>query len=215
MATAKRKRKERTVTRAEKRSPGKRRTSKGNLLTLTELARAAGVSIPTAQTYKRKYQDRLPAVGKGRQQRYGTNAVNVFKQIREENRRSRTAGTNGKSGSGLLSLSEINRRTKISYPTLLRYVRLHANEIPSVGSGRMRRFRPTAVEVFEHLRSKSRKGRRPKSETMTGARSAQGADRALADRIRKIESMQAALAGQLDEIVRLLRQPLQVTIRPE
>jgi len=185
-------------------------------MTLTQIARAAGVSIPTAQTYKRKYQDRLPSVGKGRSQRYRRAAVDVFKQLREENRRNRSARhADAKSGeSHLLSLAEINRRTKISYPTLLRYVRLHGRQIPSVGSGRARRFRPEAVEVFERLRKQSRKGRRPKSENLAG-RLAQGADRALADRIRKIEAMQADLADQLGEVVRLLKQPLQVTIRPE
>jgi predicted site-specific integrase-resolvase len=188
----------------------------GRLLTLTEVAQSAGVSIPTAQTYKKKYQNRLPAVGEGRLQRYRPAAVAVFKQLREENRHNRGArrASSTVGGGQLLSLAEINRRTKISYPTLLRYVRLHGREIPSVGTGRARRFRTEAVQVFERLRSQSRKGRRPKSVTLAG-RSAQGADHALADRIRKIEAMQTDLAQQLEEVVRLLKQPLHVTIRPE
>jgi len=149
-------------------------------------------------------------------QRYRPAAVAIFKQLREENRRNRgghrTDATLG--DVRVLSLAEINRQTKISYPTLLRYVRLYGRDIPSVGTGRARRFRPEALDVFRRLRSQSRKGRRPKSESLEG-RSAQGADRALADRIRKIESTQADLARQLDEVVRLLKQPLQVTIRPE
>lgn len=201
---------------AAKRSRGARRARRqpsAKLLTLTQVARAAGVSIPTAQAYKKKYQDRLPSVGKGRLQRYKPDAVAAFKKIKEEHRRNR--GGNGTGTNGLLSLAEINRRTKISYPTLLRYVRLHDRELPSEGTGRARRFRPAAVEVFQRLRSQSRKGRRPKSEIPHGARSAHGMDRALTDRIRKIESTQVELARQLDEVVRLLRQPLQVTIRPE
>ena len=201
------------MAKAARRSTRRRRKAPAKLLTLTQVARAAGVSIPTAQTYKRKYQDRLPSTGKGRLQRYKPNAVAVFRQIREENRRNRSAAGNG--ANGLLSLAEINRRTKISYPTLLRYVRLHGGEIPSVGSGRARRFRTDAVAVFERLRKQSRKGRRPKSELLRGGRSAVGADRALADRIRRIESVQADLVQKLGEVVRLLRQPLQVTIRPE
>ena len=201
---------------AARRSRETQQKPTGKLLTLTEVARAAGVSIPTAQTYKKKYQKRLPAIGSGRLQRYRPKAVALFKQLREENRRNRGArrATTTSDGTRLLSLAEINRRTKISYPTLLRYVRLHDREIPSVGIGRARRFQPGAVEVFQRLRSQSRKGRRPKSETLAG-RSAQGTDRALADRIRKIESMQADLAQQLEEVVRLLKQPLRVTIRPE
>jgi hypothetical protein len=64
--------------------------------------------------------------------------------------------------SGLLTLTEIGERTKISYPTLMRYVKLYAKELPSEGKGRKRRFYPEAVEVFKRLRAESsRGGRKP------------------------------------------------------
>jgi hypothetical protein len=66
-------------------------------------------------------------------------------------------------GERLLTLTEIQQQTKISYPTLLRYVKTHGRRIPSVGSGRRRRYKPEAVAVFQKLRSESRRGRRPAS----------------------------------------------------
>jgi hypothetical protein len=110
-------------------------------------------------------------------------------------------------------LAEIGRRTRISYPTLLRYVSTHSRKIPSVGSGRTRRFPAGAVKVFEQLRSQSRSGR--KRAGTTGARSAAGTDRALAERIRRIESAQTEVARQLDRVLQLLKQPMQLTIRPQ
>jgi DNA-binding CsgD family transcriptional regulator len=210
-----------TRTSTRTRTAKKRRAARGRaaasngskLLTLTEVAKIAGVSIPTAQAYKRKYQDRLPSTGNGRKQRYRPEAVDVFRQLREENRARRGGG----GGTGLgLSLAEIGRRTKISYPTLLRYLKVHSSAIPAIGRGRTRRFPDEAVDVFARLRRESRKGRRPKSETgIGGARMAQGADRALSDRIRRLEGMQSEISRQIDEVVRLLKQPLQVTIRPQ
>ena len=194
-------------------SPGSSGSSGSKkMLTLTEVARMAGVSIPTAQAYKRKYQDRLPSSGNGRKQRYLPRAVDIFRELREENRQRRGGG--GVTGLGL-SLAEIGRRTKISYPTLLRYLKVHGPAIPSIGRGRTRRFPEDAVEVFSRFRRESRKGRRPKSESGAAGRVAQGADRALSDRIRRLEGMQNEISRQIDEVVRLLRQPLQVTIRPQ
>jgi DNA-binding CsgD family transcriptional regulator len=202
----------------------------GKLLTLGEVARRAGVSIPTAQSYKRKYQARLPSVGTGRKQRYKPDAITVFKKLREENaqRRGGRRGPSTASGgservagggasgaadrSGALSLAEIGRRTKISYPTLLRYLQIHSRTIPSIGTGRTRRFPASAVQVFERLRGQSRGGRRRAGDS--GHRSAVGADSALTARIRKIESMQAEVSRQLSDVIRVLKQPLQVTIRP-
>jgi hypothetical protein len=211
-----------------KRSAGR---TTGKLLTLSELARRAGVSIPTAQAYKRKYQSRLPSVGTGRKQRYKKDAIAVFQQLREENRQRRggrrggraaapgrkSAGTGTAGRRSPLSLAEIARRTRISYPTLLRYLKVHSRLIPSIGSGRARRFPARAVQVFEKLRGQSRSGRRRVLPGgMSGAaRVGVGADPMLSARIRRIESMQAELTRQLGEVVRVLKQPLQVTIRPQ
>jgi helix-turn-helix protein len=66
-------------------------------------------------------------------------------------------------GEGLLTLTQIAGTTGISYPTLLRYVKLHGRRLPSVGRGRRRRFKPEAVAAFQQLRSESRRGRKPGS----------------------------------------------------
>lgn len=59
----------------------------------------------------------------------------------------------------LITLTEIGKRTGISYPTLLRYVRSDLKRIPHVGSGRSRRFRPEAVDVFAAIRDENAKRR--------------------------------------------------------
>jgi len=63
--------------------------------------------------------------------------------------------------SGLLTLTQISETIGTSYPTLLRYVKLHLPKLPHVGRGRRRRFKPEAVPVFQQLRSESRRGRKP------------------------------------------------------
>lgn len=65
---------------------GKHRASREiRLYTLTEVAENINVSMPTAQRYKRAYQNRIPAVGIGRKQRYPREALKVFEQIKLEN----------------------------------------------------------------------------------------------------------------------------------
>jgi predicted site-specific integrase-resolvase len=198
--------------------------SEGTLLTLTDVSKRTGISMPTLQKYKRNHQARIPAVGRGRKQRYPESALAVFEQIKEENLKKRGRPAKGParsprkkkaSASGLISLAEVSRRTKISYPTLLRYQKLHGERIPSQGKGRKRRYPEQAVQVFETIRSGSRRGRRPAAKAGRAPRTAAVSDRALAKRIERIESMQAELSRQLDAVVELLRKPLQVTIRPE
>lgn len=71
------------------------------------------------------------------------------------------SGRGGRS-SGLLTLTQISEQTGISYPTLVRYVRVHSSRLPSEGTGRARRFHPEAVDVFRQLRGESgRGGRKP------------------------------------------------------
>ena len=71
-------------------------------------------------------------------------------------------GRNKAAEAGLLSLSEVARRTRISMPTLLRYKREHADEIPSVGEGRTQRYPKEAVAVFSRLKEDrmAQRGRR-------------------------------------------------------
>ena len=167
------------------------------LLTLTDVAKHAKMSMPTLQKYKKRYGDRIPSVGKGRTQRYPEEALPVFEQLKKENmarrgrprknpaaaagavaapakrrpgrprkaaavavvagrRRGRprkAAAVRQGGGEGLLTLTQVAESTGISYPTLLRYVKLHGKRLPSVGRGRRRRYRAEAVPVFQQLRS--------------------------------------------------------------
>lgn len=109
----------------------------------------------------------------------------------------------------LLSLSEIGRRTGISYPTLLRYVKLHADEIPHVGEGRTRRYRPKAVEVFRALRARSTRGRRSTSMGTVGAAEL----RALEKRVAALERVHRRVEATLKELTRELRKPLRLTLK--
>jgi excisionase family DNA binding protein len=198
-------------------------TSDRKLYTLSEISQRTGISMPTLQRYKKMYQSRIPAEGKGRKQRYPEDSLPVFEQLRVENagRRgrprkdasaarpaasasrgrgrkaaaaapapaakrgrepaakpaakpaaSKRGGARGTRGgrksaasggrSNLLTLGQVSEQTGISYPTLVRYVRLHSNRLPSEGTGRSRRFHPEAVAVFSQLRSESgRGGRKP------------------------------------------------------
>src|SRR5688500_966956 len=186
-------------------------TSNRKLYTLSEISQRTGISMPTLQRYKKMYQSRIPAEGKGRKQRYPEESLPVFEQLRVENAgrrgrprkdasaarptasgaaggrgrgrkaaapaaapaakrgRGRTAaakpaaktaakaaakpaasarggarGTRGAGGrkaaasggrSNLLTLGQVSEQTGISYPTLVRYVRLHSNRLPSEGTG--------------------------------------------------------------------------------
>ena len=207
-------------------------TSSNKLYTLSEISQKTGISMPTLQRYKKLYQSRIPATGKGRKQRYPEESLPVFEELKVENagRRGRprkddstrssastastasarsgrkaaaakkpaagrrggrkaaapapaaaakTAKKTGRGGrkaaaaapaargrggrnSGLLTLTQVSEQTGISYPTLVRYVRVHSNRLPSEGTGRARRFHPEAVDVFRQLREESgRGGRKP------------------------------------------------------
>jgi DNA-binding transcriptional MerR regulator len=180
-------------------------------------------------------------VGSGRRQRYPKEAFAVFARIKGENMkkrgrprkdavegakraprrsqrvargRGRRAAAGGSDGqSGLLSLSEIGRRTGISYPTLVNYTKKHLARIPHSGAGRKRRYPPEAVEVFRELRASSRPGRPRKSAAAPGSRPAAApADRALASRVRALERSQKRLSRQIDAVLALLRRPLEITI---
>ncbi len=196
------------------------------LYTLTEVSKRAGVSMPTLQRYKKLFQDRIPSVGQGRRQRYPKRAISEIRKIKTENLKKRgrprkvvtgaessAAGQRASGSSRLLTLSEICRRTRISYPTLVRYVKLYIDQIPHVGEGRKRRFEPEAVAVFVELRKNSKRGRPPSKPGAASARSA--ADASLAKRIRELERAQREVSRQLESVLSLLKKPVQVTIRPQ
>ena len=186
-------------------------------LTLTEVSKRTGISMPTLQRYKKEYQRRLQTVGKGRTQRYKVESLETFQQIKKENLKKRgrprkaaapaaakPAARPKAAPEGLISLSEIGRRTGISYPTLLRYVRLHGRRIPSHGTGRKRRFPVEAVPVFSQLRKESRRGRRKGSPV----KKAPAATVGLEARMRRLEKGQAGIEKQLKRLVKALQRPL-------
>lgn len=224
---------------------------KKQLLTLSEVSKRTGISMPTLQRYKKSYQNRIPSEGEGRSQRYPKEALAVFKQLKKESlaRRGRPRkGTSGKAApasktrktarktskrsaaassggdSSLISLSEIGRRTGISYPTLVNYVKRHLSRIPHSGTGRKRRFPVEAVEVFRELRAQSKPGRPRKNAASASPSSARGGrkggdrkatvtDRRLAAQVRDLERAQREISKQLDAVLAILKQPVQVTIK--
>jgi hypothetical protein len=95
--------------------------------------------------------------------------------------------------------------TGISYPTLLRYVRLYLDRLPHTGTGRKRRFRPAAVAEFQKLRSESRRGRRA---VVRPAMMLPGLTR----QISKLERGQRTLVRQVRELRRALARPVRVRL---
>lgn len=254
--------------------------SESRMLTLSEVSQRTGISMPTLQRYKKIYQNRIPAAGKGRKQRYPESALPVFEELKVENagrrgrprkdasaaaasgaaRRGRkpaaaakpassgrgrkaaaakkpaaaratrggrkAAGGRGQrgSGSGLLTLTQVSEQTGISYPTLVRYVRMHSDRLPSEGTGRSRRFHPEAVGVFRELRGESgRGGRKPaaaKAAKASGrgrgrvagsgrgraaAASAPASEGGLAQRLRSLERTQQDLEKRFRGFVQSLQ----------
>jgi predicted DNA-binding transcriptional regulator AlpA len=137
----------------------------------------------------------------------------------------RPAKKSSGAGSGnLLTLTQISETTGISYPTLVRYVRMHADRLPSEGKGRARRFYPQAVDVFRQLRSESGRGGRKKGsgaakKAASGRRPGRPAGRpaasssegsgVIAQRLKQIEKAQQNLEkrfkGFVDSLQKLFR----------
>ena len=130
-----------------------------------------------------------------------------------------------KGGSGnLMTLTQISETTGISYPTLVRYVRMHADRLPSEGKGRARRFYPQAVDVFRQLRQESGRGGRKAGSGAAAAKSTGGRGRgraaaapsnegtvgaALQQRLKQLEKTQQSLEkkfkGFVDSLQKLFR----------
>jgi predicted DNA-binding transcriptional regulator AlpA len=130
-------------------------------------------------------------------------------------------GRGSRTASGLLTLGQVGEQTGISYPTLVRYVRLHSDRLPSEGTGRARRFHPEAVEVFRQLRQEGgRGGRKPgaaKAAKATGGRgrgrgrgraaaaSAPATESGLVQRLRSLERTQQDLEKRFKGFVQSLQ----------
>lgn len=86
-------------------------------------------------------------------------------------RKAAAAGGGAGGGQNLMTLTQISEETGISYPTLVRYVRMHSDRLPHEGKGRGRRFYPEAVNVFRELREEGgRGGRKPAGAAKSGAK---------------------------------------------
>lgn len=207
--------------------------------TLSEVSKRTGISMPTLQKYKKNHQDRIPSVGEGRKQRYPKAAFAVFEELKQEalGRRGRrksvsskkstgsksTAGaskkkTRRRKNDGMLSLMQVKERTGISYPTLLRYTRLHLDKIPHDDSGSRRRFPEAAVDVFRQLRQQSTRGRkpaRPDKLAMSGQRrkSPPPAGSGVESRLDRLEASQRALQAELKALVEILGKPMTITVQ--
>ncbi len=122
--------------------------------------------------------------------------------------------------SGLLTLSQIQEQTGISYPTLLRYKKSYLSRLPHTGTGRNTRFKPEAVAVFLEIRGKSKRGAPKKAAS---PRSVAGTARAVAassvaalkelpreaeKRIKDLEKTYLQLQKKFDRLVKKLKKPL-------
>ena len=109
-------------------------------------------------------------------------------------------------------MQQIQKLTGISYPTLLRYVKLHLKKLPHEGTGRTRRYHPEAVPVFRELRAQSPRGRRAaKAGAVASVNGRQS--RALDRRLAKLERANTSIERQLRELTRLLKRPVTVTLK--
>jgi excisionase family DNA binding protein len=115
-----------------------------------------------------------------------------------------------------MTLTQVSEQTGISYPTLVRYVRVHSDRLPSEGTGRSRRFHPEAVDVFRQLRQESgRGGRKPKAAKTAKVAGRRGPGRppaapaetgtGLAKRLRSIEKAQEGFEKKFRGFVQSLQ----------
>ena len=106
----------------------------------------------------------------------------------------KVGGRRGRAQGNLMTLTEVSKQTGISYPTLVRYVRLYSDRLPHEGKGRARRFYPNAVDAFRQIRQESgRGGRKPGSGAGRGRGAGRGGDVAVSGRLRAIEKSQQNL----------------------
>lgn len=118
----------------------------------------------------------------------------------------RPAAKPGRRPGNLLTLTQVSEMTRISYPTLVRYVRLFSDRLPHEGKGRARRFHPEAVPVFRELRQQSgRGGRKPGSGAGRAGAGRSAGSGALAGRLRSIEKAQQGLEKRFKSFVKSLQ----------
>ncbi|MCY3966870.1 MAG: hypothetical protein OXG83_17805 [Acidobacteria bacterium] len=226
------------------RKPAKTAASGTGLLTLSSIGKQTGISYPTLQRYVKLFGDRIPHEGEGRKRRYHPDSVAVFRQLRAESRpgrkpkakaapkakapaRRRKARAKAAPPSApapkLLTLTAIRQQTGISGPTLQRYMKLHGDRIPHEGEGRKRRYHPEAVDVFREIRSKSKRGRKPKMKVEAAAPAKRRKARKARPRRKaapaaaasSVEARLAALEAQVSQVLKKLEQPITITLRAD
>ncbi|MEM1246229.1 MAG: hypothetical protein AAGA81_20230 [Acidobacteriota bacterium] len=177
------------------------------------------MSMPTLQKYLKQHANKIPWDGEGRKRRYPLEVIDIVKELKSSGLKARGRGTGRrakkatpKKSEGLLSLKRIQELTGISYPTLLRYVRLYSDQLPSVGSGRTRRYRPEAVPIFRELRSKSRGGSKASAKTTVDSGMSSAQLRQIDGRLARLEKSQALLQQEIRELVRVLKKPVKITV---
>ncbi|HSS77716.1 MAG TPA: hypothetical protein VLV54_13345 [Thermoanaerobaculia bacterium] len=123
-------------------------------------------------------------------------------------------GARAQKSGGLLTLTQISKTTGISYPTLVRYVRLYSDRLPHEGAGRARRFYQQAVDVFRQLRGESGRGGRKKGPGRpvgrppgrpAGRGIASDLSNAVAQRIKAVEKGQQSLEKKFKGLVKSLQ----------
>ena len=157
-------------------------------------------------------------------------AARKTKAPAKRGRKPKSAAAQSTAGDGLLTLTQIAKLTKISYPTLQRYVAKHSDEIPHEGDGRKRRYPPTAVDVFKRVRSESKRGRtagsgkaasKPATKTARktakrgrpAAAAAAPSDAALANRIKDLEKSHKDLEKIVARLEKQIAKPFKVTLQ--
>lgn len=212
------------------------------LLTLSSIGKQTGISYPTLQRYVKLFGDRIPHEGEGRKRRYHPDSVAVFRQLRAESRPGRKpkamaapkakaprrkarakAAPPSAPAPKLLTLTAIRQQTGISGPTLQRYMKLHGDRIPHEGEGRKRRYHPEAVDVFREIRSRSKRGRKPKMKVAPAAPAKRRKARKARPRRKaapaaaasSVEARLAALEAQVSQVLKKLEQPITITLRAD
>lgn len=213
------------------------------LLTLSSIGKQTGISYPTLQRYVKLFGDRIPHEGEGRKRRYHPDSVAVFRQLRAESRpgrkpkakaapkakaparrrKARAKAAPAAPAAKLLTLTAIRQQTGISGPTLQRYMKLHGDRIPHEGEGRKRRYHPEAVDVFREIRSRSKRGRKPKMKVAPAAPAKRRTARKARPRRKappaaaasSVEARLAALEAQVSQVLKKLEQPITITLRAD
>lgn len=171
---------------AKKRVRSAAKSKSKGLLTMTEIHERTGMSMITLRKYRDQHGDRIPSEGTGRTMRFYPEAVEIFKEIKQEGRSHQKRGSRkakkkspkkvrsrASKGTGdLLTLSAISQLSGISMLTLRKYRDQQGDRIPSVGQGRTMRFRPEAVAVFQEIKREGRGRRRrvvvPQGQSQNG-----------------------------------------------